>query len=107
MRRADNQKPIVIIGITAVATLMAGASICALILLNPFGKGKIVEGKTVEVKKAQTADTEITGSKAIEITTPTQNTLNQEEKSSKISASRQSSLEKAIDDLIELTESDG
>ncbi|WP_242835541.1 hypothetical protein [Butyrivibrio sp. AC2005] len=108
MRRAIYKKnPSKAIGIMVAAVLVAGALFCTGFFGTPFGKDPVSEPKAKENTENYSAPEKKEQSVNLEIVAPKDPALNQEKKSSNISASKQSNLEKAVDDLIKLTESDG
>ncbi|MCR4902066.1 MAG: hypothetical protein K6A23_04345 [Butyrivibrio sp.] len=74
---------------------------------SPFKEANAASLNKTKSKETYSAPIAENGSKAIRIVEADNQTLNQENTKSDISAAKQSDLEKAIDDLIILTESDG
>jgi hypothetical protein len=95
------------IEITIATVLVTGALFCTGFFVAPFGKDQVSETKAMEKIENYSAPEQEEQTVKLEVVVPEEPALNQEKKSTNISASRQSSLEKAVDDLIELTESDG
>ena len=108
MRRAIYKRnPSKAIGITLAAILVTGALFCAGFFVIPFDKNQVSETKEMDKIENYSAPVQKGQTVSLEIVTADQPIMNREKKNTNISASRQSSLEKAIDELIELTESDG
>ena len=108
MRRAIYiTNPSKAIGITIATVLVTGALFCTGFFASPLGKEQITTTKAMEKIENNSAPEMKEQTVKLEIVAPEQPTLNREKKTSNISASKQSSLEKAVDDLIDLTESDG
>lgn len=108
MRRAIYKtNPSKAIGITIATVLVTGALFCTGFFSAPFGKEQVSMTNAMEKIGNNSAPELKEQTVKLEIVAPEEPALNQEKKTSNISASRQSSLEKAVDDLIELTESDG
>ena len=95
------------IGIAIATVLVTGALFCTGFFVAPFGKDQVSETKAMEKIENYSAPAQEEQTVKLEVVAPEEPTLNHEKKTTNISASRQSSLEKAVDDLIELTESDG
>ena len=107
MRRAFKRNPSKAIGITIATVLVSGAIFCTGFFAAPFGKDQVSETKAMEKVENYSAPEQKEQPIKLEIVAPEEPALNQEKKDSNISASRQSALEKAVDELIDLTESDG
>ncbi len=108
MRRAIYKRnPSKVIGITIATVLVSGALICTGFFVAPFGKDQVSETKAMEKIENYSAPEQKEQTVNLKIVAPEESTLNREKKNSNISASKQSSLEKAVDELIDLTESDG
>lgn len=108
MRRAIYKRnPSKAIGITIATVLVSGALICTGFFVAPFGKDQVSETKAMEKIENYSAPEQKEQTVNLKIVAPEESTLNREKKNSNISASKQSSLEKAVDELIDLTESDG
>ncbi len=95
------------IGITLAAVFTASAIFCAGFIFNPSGNNSSIESQAMESTDKHFAAEQKETTAILEIVEPDDTTLNQEKCISNISASKQSNLERAIDDLIDLTESDG
>ncbi|ADL36442.1 hypothetical protein bpr_IV077 (plasmid) [Butyrivibrio proteoclasticus B316] len=107
MRRIRRKKnPSKKIGLTLATIMTAGALFCAGFIFVPFGKDTVPESKAMETNDNYSAPEHKEQTMQYEIVTPDESTLNQQERKSSISASKQSGLEKAVDDLIVLTEGD-
>ncbi len=104
MRRAFLRNPSKVIGITLATVFVTGALFCAGFIFAPNGMSKASETKAMEQTVEYSAPEQKEQTVKIEVQEPEEQTLNREEGKSTISASKQSSLEKAVDDLIELTE---
>ena len=108
MKRAlYKSNPSKAIGITIATVLVTGALFCNGFFVAPFGKDQISETKAMEKIENYSAPEQKEQTVKLEIVAPKESTLNREKKNSNISASKQSSLEKAVDELIDLTEGDG
>ncbi len=95
------------IGITLATVFVAGALFCAGFITNPSENDSSIESLAMENNDNNSAPEQKKTKAMLEIVEPDDTTLNQEKSISNISASKQSSLERAIDDLIFMTESDG
>jgi hypothetical protein len=108
MRRAIYKRnPSKAIGITIATVLVTGALFCTGFFVAPFDKDQVSETKAMEKIENYSAPEQKEQTVKLEIVAPKEPTLNREKKNSSISASKQSSLEKAVDELIDLTEGDG
>ena len=107
MRRAFKRNPSKAIGITIATVLVSGAIFCTGFFVAPFDKNQVSETKAMEKIENYSAPEQKEQTVKLEIVAPKESTLNREKKNSNISASKQSSLEKAVDELIDQTEGDG
>lgn len=108
MRRAIKKcNPSKAIGITLATVILTGAFVCTGFIISLASAKDTAENKSTESIDKTSAPVHTDKEAVVEIKTLTEQTLNQQDNKEGISASKQSSLEKEIDTLIELTESDG